>query len=142
MTSKHFIIQELVPKEIYDYLGADKSSWLIDPRLWALIDFFRDYFGVAVTINDWHTGGKFNESGFRLNNSKTGAALSQHKFGRAADLKFDTHTDYEEIRKIVIANWDKFKEAGLTTIEAGTPTWLHVDIRDTNSDTLLIVPFR
>lgn len=30
----------------------------------------------------------------------------------------------------------------LTTIEAGTPTWLHVDIRFTGSDDLLIVPYR
>jgi hypothetical protein len=140
MTSKHFIIQELVPKEIYDYLGADKSYWLIEPRLWTLIDFFRDYFGVAVTINDWHTGGRFNESGFRLSNSKTGAALSQHKFGRAADLKFKGLDNYEEIRQVVIDNWPKFKEAGLTTIEAGTETWLHVDIRDTSTSELLIIP--
>lgn len=141
MESKHFIIQELVPKEIYEYRG-DKSIELIDKRLWTLIDFFRDYFAVPITINNWDSGGKFNESGFRLSNSKTGAALSQHKFGRAADLKFEGLTNYDGIRDVVIQHWDKFKEAGLTTIEAGTETWLHVDIRDTNIDTLLIVPFR
>lgn len=140
MVSKHFIIPELVPKEMYDYLGAEKSSWLIDPRLWTLIDFFRDYFAVPITINNWHLGGKFNESGFRMANSKTGAALSQHKFGRAADLKFEGLDNYEGIRQVVIDHWDKFREAGLTTIEAGTATWLHVDIRDTNTDNLLIVP--
>ena len=140
MKSKHFIIQELVPVEIFNYLGPEKSLWLIDPRLYKLIAFLRDFFDVATTINDRYLGGQYNESGFRMSNSKTGAALSQHKFGRAADLKFAGHTDYEEIRKIIIDNWPKFKEAGLTTIEAGTETWLHVDIRDTNTDELLIVP--
>ncbi len=139
MTSNHFIIQELVPKEIYEYRG-EKSIELIDKRLWTLIDFFRDYFAVPITINNWDSGGKFNESGFRLSNSKTGAALSQHKFGRAADLKFEGLTNYDGIRDVVIQHWDKFKKAGLTTIEAGTETWLHVDIRDTNTDELLIVP--
>lgn len=139
MVSKHFILQELVPKEIYEYLG-DNSLWLIDKRLWTLIDFIRDYFAVPITINNWDSGGKFNESGFRLSNSKTGAALSQHKFGRAADLKFEGLTNYDGIRDVIIQNYPKFKEAGLTTIEAGTETWLHVDIRNTNSDELLIVP--
>ncbi len=139
MVSKHFILQELVPKEIYEYLG-DNSLWLIDKRLWTLIDFIRDYFAVPITINNWDNGGKFNESGFRLSNSKTGAALSQHKFGRAADLKFEGLTNYDGIRDVIIQNYPKFKDAGLTTIEAGTETWLHVDIRNTNSDELLIVP--
>ncbi len=139
--SKYFIIQELVPKYIYDYFG-DKSIWFIDVRLWSLLDTFRDHFNTPITINNWHVDGKFSESGFRGTGSYVGSSSSQHKFGRAADLKFKDLTDYDLIRDEIKKNWNKFKDAGLTTIEADTPTWLHVDIRNTNSDNLLIVPYK
>lgn len=142
MISKYFTIQELVPREAFNYLGVDKCIWLIDPRLLTLLDVIREHFNVPVTINNWSTDGQYNESGFRLCSTKTGATMSQHKFGRAGDMKFEGLTDYDAIRKEIQANWPKFKEAGLTTIEATTPTWLHVDIRFTGSDDLLIVPFR
>lgn len=138
--SKYFSIHELVPENMFNYLGAERCMWLIDVRLWPLLDAFREYFKVPIIVNNWHTGGKFNESGWRGSDSKTGASLSQHRYGRAADLKFTGLTDYDEIREEVKKNFALFE--GLTTIEADTPTWLHVDIRNTGSNELLIVPYK
>lgn len=139
--SPNFILEEFVPKILFDY-RAEKSIEMIDMRLVSLVESIRSWFNKPITINDWHKGGKLNDCGYRMPDSKTGATLSQHKFGRAADIHFSGITDYEAIRKEIQDNWIAFKDFGLTTIEAGTSTWLHVDIRYTGIGDLLIVPFR
>lgn len=141
MISTSFDLRELVPKILYDYMG-DKSIWFLDPRLITLVQFFRDHYGLPITINDWHTGGTLIDCGFRMPDSKTGATLSQHKFGRAVDCHFSGITDYEEMRNKVRNDWYILKAQGLTTIELATPTWLHIDIRHTGMDGLLEVPYR
>jgi len=84
-------------------------------------------------------GGTFINSGFRSPLCDVGAHFSQHKFGRAADLKLDGITP-EEVRRDIIANFNLYREkTAITTIEAQTPTWLHVDVRFTNMEHLLIV---
>lgn len=137
--SKYFMLDELIPKEIY-MKYYEKSLQFIDPRLITLIDYMRDYFKEPININTWWNAGDLNYSGFRPHDCPIGANESQHKFGRAADLHFGPNTDYEKIRNIVRNNYDKFKQAGLTTIEQDTKTWLHVDIRYTNQDRLYEVP--
>lgn len=139
--SKDFVLQELVPEILWKHKG-DSSLWFLDKRLIELVQFIRDHFNRPITINDWHRGGKLHDCGFRLPDSKTGAILSQHKMGRAADIHFDGIVNYSEIRKHIQDNWPLFKQAGLTTIEADTPTWLHIDIRNTDTSELLIVPYR
>lgn len=139
--SKNFILQEYVPKILWDYKG-ENSIWFLDKRLFSLVQFIRDHFNRTVVINDWHRDGSLNNCGYRMPDTKMGASLSQHKFGRAADLHFEGITDYQAIRQEIQDKWPLFKDAGLTTIEADTQTWLHVDIRNTNIDNLLIVPYR
>lgn len=138
--SKNFILKEFIDPELY-MLRADKSIELIDPRIIGIAQFFRDYFGQPITINNWHKGGGYKESGLRRFLTKTGAKFSQHKFGRAIDMKIQD-VDPEEARQEIRKHWDKFKTCGMTTIEDGTPTWLHVDCRYTGTDTLLIIPFK
>jgi len=64
--------------------------------------------------------------------------MSQHRFGRAIDLKVKG-MKADEVREDIIQNFDIYKKVGLTTIEDGAfaPTWCHIDIRDTEG--LLIV---
>jgi hypothetical protein len=50
--------------------------------------------------------------------------------------------DYDQIRKTILENEQKFIDAGVTTFEDGTKTWLHLDCRYTMSDKILIVPFQ
>ncbi len=133
--SDHFYLDELVPKEIY-MLFYEKSIMFLDPRTKDIIEGVRNYFGVPIVINNWWTGGNRHESGFRLPSTSTGALYSQHKFGRAFDMVFPPKTDYEKIRQTIRERYDSFKKMGITTIEAGTQGWLHVDCRQTNMDKL------
>lgn len=139
MISKHFKIQELVPESIYKRFG-ENSWWFIDSHLVELLDFMREYWGKPITINNWHEGKERQESGFRLPKTETGGDLSQHKFGRAADIHVEGMTP-EEVYNDIIANQNIFMEHGLTTMEdiTMTKTWNHVDIRDTGKDYILIV---
>jgi len=63
--SKSFRLEEFVPKEIYEKY-KDQSIWFSRPEVINLAQVIRDYFGRPMTINNWHSGGKFNERGFRL----------------------------------------------------------------------------
>jgi hypothetical protein len=137
--SKNFDIREFIPPEAFQLLG-DKARWLIDPRLIAVVQGIRDLSDKPVTLNNWHTGGKFKESGFRMPTTGTGAPLSQHRLGRAADLKVAGMAP-AEVLALIEAKWDTLRALGLTTVEDVklTPTWMHVDVRATGHDTLLIV---
>lgn len=138
--SEHFDLREFVDPLTY-LIRGEKSAELVDIRLVNLVQFIRDYFGKPVTINNWHTGGQYKESGLRAQGSKTGAFYSQHKFGRAADLKIEG-LEPEYVRNVIRKNWPKFRAYGLTTIEKDTPTWVHIDVRFTGLQTLLEVPYQ
>jgi len=138
--SNHFFIQEFVPKGVFDSFGF-KSTWFIDPRLIVLAESIRDHFQKPITINNWHTGGKFYERGFRVPESTTGAKYSQHRFGRAIDFNvegLEAHEVYLEILNNEVA----FRLAGLTAMEniEFTKGWCHCDIRNIPlSNNILIV---
>lgn len=134
--SKNFWLHEFLPPEILEM--SPNGLLFLDPRLITICQFIRDRFGKPVTINNYIDGGPYTNSGYRDPLCNIGAMFSQHKFGRASDLKVEDN-EPEEIRKDIIKNWDRYRQYGLTTIEAGTPTWLHVDCRWTDSDDLLIV---
>lgn len=137
--SKNFDLRELVSPEAYDKLGH-AAHWLLDPRLIAVVQAIRDLAGKPITVNDWHTGGQHKQSGYRMPDCTTGAALSQHRFGRAADLKIAGMTPGEALQ-LVTQNWPALSALGLSTVEdvSLTPTWLHVDVRLTGHPSLLIV---
>ena len=136
----NFVIQEFVDPVTYSQRG-EKSLELIDERIVKLAQVFRDYFKARVTINDWHTGGHYKESGLRTFDTTTGARLSQHKFGRAIDMKIEGY-EAEGVRSEIRKNAEYFMAHGLTTIEKDTPGWVHVDCRWTGMDTLLEVPMK
>jgi hypothetical protein len=140
--SKNFYLDEFVPRSIYKKYGF-KSIWFLDPRLIDLAQGIRDFLGVPVTINNWMTGGRRQYSGYRPPRSSVGAYYSQHKFGRALDIKvklsaLDLHS-YEGLRDIIRNNYKHFKTLGVTTIEKNTKTWLHLDMRQTNEKELFEV---
>lgn len=142
--SKHFDIEELVPPEIFNQFGA-RSAMFLDPRTGPLLDAIRELVMRPITINDWKEGGPFDERGFRMPDAKTGGRLSQHKFGRGFDLEInldETIPSYEKFRDLIRANWSSLHPLGLSTIEKDTPTWLHIDMRDTGMDHLYEVPFK
>lgn len=137
--SKHFDIEEFVPKAIHEQYGA-KARWFINPKLVDIAEFIREEFELPVTINNWYSGGRFQERGFRVPNTQTGARYSQHKLGNAIDLNVKGIPS-PELAEWIIATFPTLKGLGLTTIEHpdDTPTWTHIDVRWHHADELLIV---
>ena len=138
--SENFSLQEFVPKDVYQQYG-NMSIWFVDKRIITISQWLRDKLGKPVKINDWVEGGQYKESGFRNFDTGTGAKRSQHKFGRAADIKVAGY-EGEELRQIVRDNFPELKLLGLTTIEKNTPTWVHIDCRYTDLSVLLEVNYK
>lgn len=137
--STNFKIAEFVPKVIFDRYG-ERSVWFIRPEIIHLAQFYRDFFGEPVYINNWIWGGPRYNRGFRTPNSRVGVLYSQHKLGAAFDCNIrNMHPD--DVRREILNNEPLFMEQGLTTLEDGAiaTTWIHSDIRPTGLDHILIV---
>ena len=123
----YFRIFELVDPTTYKARG--QKAWeLFDPRLLKAIDELRNVFGPA-TINSWKWGGQYKYSGYRPKWCKTGATYSQHRMGRAADLKFSSVSP-QEVRADIRGDWEYWARQGINCVENATKTWLHVDVRN------------
>lgn len=127
-----FDIREFVHPQIFNAFG-EKARWFIS-------DFQRDYAfllrevlgGVAIQINNWHTGGERVGRGTRPRGYKPpgGAEFSQHYLANALDVSAPGFSPQQIMEKI-LQNEARFKAIGLTTLEdwTATPTWLHGDCR-------------
>lgn len=120
-----FRAEELVPPAVHRARGR-RSLQLLDPRLLEALDQLRNEFG-PITINNWHVGGTFTESGLRTPECKHYKPYSQHTFGRAADCKFALH-EPEYIRRMILDNPHKYPF--INFVELDTPTWVHIDVRN------------
>lgn len=132
--AKNFVLQEFVSHETWRRFGTN-SIWFIDPKIVAICQFLRNKFAVKITINDWHLGGNYFESGFRDSLSTVGSKFSQHRFGRAADIKVKG-LNSNLVRKFIIEDYKELNKLGLTSIEIDTETWVHIDTRFTNKNEL------
>ena len=124
---KYFALQELVGPEFFQKWGERSWEWL-RPELLQTIDQIREKFG-SVTINNWHVGGVFKESGLRDFITSTGAGNSLHKYGCAMDCKFQG-VKPAEVQSYILSRPEMFPL--LTCMEDAeiTKTWLHVDVRN------------
>ena len=142
--SNNFYLQEFVDEGTYKQWG-DSSIWFVDPRIITLAQFIRERLGKPCTINNWHSGGQYQYSGFDPPGGyRKATSLSQHRFGRAIDLKVSgmESNGAPELRADIQGHWDLYHKAtAITTIEDGNyaPTWCHIDIRTTGMDELKIV---
>jgi hypothetical protein len=134
-----FDVREFVDEKVWNALGV-KSAWLIDPNIVRIADIVRKLSNSDVTVNNWHIGGNYKSSGYRGIWDSTGATMSQHRCGRASDLKVKGLSPVQ-ILHLIMANKSEFISAGLTVIEdvADTPTWLHVDCRPRLDDTSILI---
>ena len=136
--STDFYDHEFVPPEVYfDPKKINRlyiSNWQIE-----IAQYFRDYFGTPVTINNYFFGGQYKESGTRLHNTPTGAKLSMHKYCLALDLKLKGMTA-NEVRAEILKNEQEFLKMGVTRIENGSlaPTWVHIDHKFTGLDKIVV----
>ena len=124
---RHFQLAELVPPAVLNARG--EHAWeLLDAALLETIDLIRDRYG-PITINNWQAGGTFGESGLRLPGTATGALWSQHKYGRAADLKFANAVP-KDVQADILAHAEHYPRLTCMEDAAKTVTWLHVDVRN------------
>ena len=125
---KYFALNELVPPDVIQARG--EQAWqLMDERILRGADWLREKFGPCV-INGKFNGKGFSESGLRNPLTTTGARWSQHKFGRAVDMKF-LKVNVKEVYDYILANQPEARANGITCVENinATPSWLHCDCR-------------
>ena len=133
----NFIIQELVPKFMYDKFG-ERCWQLLDPRMLRGLQQLRDRFGPLV-VNDWHTGGYFQQRGLRtweffIDDDEPieyalelyASSRSQHKYGRGIDCHSLAYTADEMREEVISGNI----ETEFTAIESFPGmAWFHGDVR-------------
>lgn len=118
---KHFSLQELVPRHVYEEKG--EFAWIfLDDRALITLDQLRERFGTAV-VNNWCWGGSRQWSGLRTEKSPVGSAYSQHRFGRAFDVLFSEYSA-ADVRSYVLNNPEEFPY--IKGIEKGV-NWFHFD---------------
>lgn len=139
--TKNFHMCEFMPKNIYEKFGKN-CTWFLDPRVPLICQYLRDVLARRVTVNTWKFDNLkiYDQSGFRQNDSPIGAVHSQHKFGRAADIKIDGMHP-EDVRQFIRKEFKNLSVLGLSTIEKHTPTWVHFDVRDTGLDEIFEVEY-
>lgn len=123
----YFGIEELVCPEIFQERG--ERAWeLLLPAALHTLDTIREHVG-PMTVNNWHVGGPYKDSGMRHFGSTVGARWSAHRFGMGFDCKFKNTTP-QEVHAYILDHPSEFPF--LTTLEAikATPTWLHFDCRN------------
>ncbi len=95
---RYFRIEELVPPAMHEaWKHAPNTLFMLfDTDALRSLDALRHRYG-PIAVNTWAQGGPFRYSGWRPWDCSEGAALSQHKLGRAFDCKFHKVTA-EEVR--------------------------------------------
>lgn len=128
---KHFKLAELVDPHFLT-TPEDEVWAMLDENALRAIDALRDKFG-PLRIN----GNGYTESGLRRPDTKTGAKMSQHKYGRAFDLKpLQKGVTVRMMCDWIIANQSDAYAMGIRRVEDHrfTPSWLHIDSKDTGND--------
>lgn len=129
---KHFTIDELVDPWFIANHSEDECWNLLDENAIRAIDALRDKFG-PLRIN----GQGYTESGLRRPDTKTGAKFSMHKVGKAFDLKpLVLEMTVSRMYRWIMANQAEAYAMGIRRVEdiQYTPTWLHVDAKDTGTE--------
>lgn len=122
---KHFKLVELVHPQIFKAWG--QRCWeFLDPRLLLTLDQLRVRYG-SIYLNNWDAGGALESCGLRPFSSAVGAAMSQHKFGRAGDTHYNGKTP-QEVYDDILANAHLFPELRRVEDIVSTPAWIHVDV--------------
>lgn len=124
--SEHFKLQELVSPEIYNKSSiGDRALDFLNVNAIAALEDLRVDFG-PITVNTWHTGGNYKNSGVRAPDCSIGAMYSAHKFGTAFDLKFKDHKP-EYVYFHILNNQDKYPYISRMENAEITKTWLHCE---------------
>jgi len=127
MALKHFQLFEIVDPETYRSKG--EAAWdLFNPEALMALDNLREFFGVPITINNWHIGGPFSLRGYRTPEraAELGASHSQHALGNAFDCDIHGLTA-DQARNGIIENKDNPLLQKIMRLEDGV-SWVHFDL--------------
>lgn len=132
----YFELHELVDKPTWERLG-EKSIWMLNPTAFNGLIALRVALDSPMTVNNYFWGGNLSNRGYRSIYSTIGGKFSQHRVGNAFDFNVKNMSN-ESVYNFIVNNYAKF---GITTVEdiKFTPTWVHIDFRNTNQKELLIV---
>jgi hypothetical protein len=124
---KYFQVYELVDRLTYEQRG-DEAISVFNPEVLIQLDNLREYFGVPITINNWHSGGSFEWRGWRTPEKakELGAPHSQHRIGNAIDGDV-RGMSADDVRAAIIANKDHPLLCRIQRLETGI-TWVHFDL--------------
>ena len=133
--SKHFCIEELVSKEMFDNVHEDVLWRMFTPGILKTLDAIKDAFPKgSMSVNTWKWGGDRNWSGLRTRDSKWYSEGSRHSCGDAFDCVFSEYTA-EEARSYILSHQGEFPD--LTRVE-GKVSWLHADCKPTGLDKIYV----
>ncbi len=120
---EYFVIQELVPRHVYEDRGQ-KAWQLLDVSMLIGMDQMRDEHG-RIIVNNWHVGGNREWSGLRTPGCPFYSEYSQHPKGRATDSLF-LDKEVSIVRDDILEHPGKF---GICAVELNV-IWLHADWRN------------
>ncbi len=123
--SENFDLRELVAPDIYEKIGERAADW-INANTIETLEGLRADFG-PITINTWHNGGSYRQSGIRSPDSHVGSKFSSHKFGCGFDLKFSGY-DAETVFHNILKNPENYPFISRMENAEITKTWLHIEI--------------
>jgi hypothetical protein len=131
---KHFQSYELVDKQTYEEAKFDPFT-LFEPDALTALDDLREFFGVPLVCNNWHSGGPFQWRGARTPDKciELGAPHSAHMADpskgilcKAFDLDVEGMTAGDARRLIVLAK-DTHLVKLIQRLEGGI-SWVHFDL--------------
>ena len=130
--SSNFDIREFVPPEMWETFKHESVKF-IDERIPDILERIRELSGgKAITVNNWHRGGRFRYRGYRPESCTVEARKSMHWIGQAVDFDIAGFTA-EQCRQLIRDNKKELMRMGLRRMETGVP-WCHIDLKETGLD--------
>jgi len=135
---RHFILQEIVCQHIYNAFG-DQAWSFFDDRILHTLDYLRDIWNKPIYVNNWDTGGKFDERGYRcIKCSIVQDAIkhdvlyaSAHTRAQAVDFTVEG-MNVIQVRQWLIGNPSLLPYP--IRLEKNAPTWNHLDVCNRGRD--------
>jgi len=129
--SEHFDDTELIPKDTYKLFGV-KGMRYINSRIPIILEIIRAFYGKAVIINTWNSGGSLDGRCLRLPNDTVYRQYSCHSFGNAVDFNVAGVPDLQ-VQSDILNNKHLntlLVDNGVSGMEDGTKTWTHLTVAD------------
>ena len=141
MRSKYFKIEELVSENVYKKY-RERAWSFISGDLIKTLDALREHFNKPITVNNWLYGGSLEQRGLRANKDriveeKKDYYLSQHCLGNAVDFNVKG-LSVKEVYDDILKNKHKFPYLKRIENIDKTPTWIHIDCANVESDDIII----